>query len=359
MKAIPLHGPRSLRHDGRLTIAVGRSRKETNWKPETLLWSALLQRLATPRVTGESLAEYSAMTKAQRDDIKDVGGFVGGPVQGGRRRATAVESRQLVTLDADFAGPDLWEQVQLLFPYAIAVYSTHSHTPEKPRLRLLVPTNRVMAADEYQPVARMVAADLGIDLFDPTTFEVHRLMYWPSHSRDAEYVFGYIDGPWLDVDAVLGRYDDWRDVAQWPRPQREVAEHHRALQRAEDPHTKQGVVGAFCRTYTVEEAIETYLGDVYAPAGDGRYTYLAGSTVGGVIVYDDGKFVYSHHATDPAGGRACNAFDLVRIHRFGYLDEEAADGTPVAKLPSYTAMMDLAAEDRRVKVTLGREQLEA
>lgn len=359
MKAIPLHGPRNLRYDGALTIAVGRSRKETNWKPETLLWSALLQRLATPRITGESLAEYRAMSKAQRDDVKDVGGFVGGPIRGGRRRAGAVEGRQLITLDVDYADPSLWDQIQLLFPYAIAVYSTHSHTPEQPRLRLLAPASRVITPEEYPAVARMVAADLGIDQFDPTTFEVHRLMYWPSCSRDAEYVFEYLDGPWLDVDAILGRYRDWRDVPQWPRPQRELAEHHKAVQRAEDPHAKPGIVGAFCRTYTVEEAIEAFLGDVYGPAGEGRYTYLPGSTVGGAIVYDDGKFLYSHHATDPAAGRACNAFDLVRIHRFGHLDEEAPEGTPVTQLPSYAAMMELAAGDKQVKATLGREQLEA
>lgn len=59
--------------------------------------------------------------------------------------------------------------------------------------------------------------------------------------------------------------------------------------------------------------------DVYAPAGEGRYTYSNGSTAAGLIVYDD-KFAYSHHGTDPAGGRLCNAFDLVRIHKFGHLD---------------------------------------
>ena len=39
-----------------------------------------------------------------------------------------------------------------------------------------------------------------------------------------------------------------------------------------------------------------------------------------VVVYDD-VFAYSHHATDPACGKLLNAFDLVRIHKFGGLDE--------------------------------------
>ena len=40
------------------------------------------------------------------------------------------------------------------------------------------------------------------------------------------------------------------------------------------------------------------------------------------IIYEDGKFAYSNHATDPVSGILCNAFDLVRIHKFGDLDED-------------------------------------
>lgn len=41
----------------------------------------------------------------------------------------------------------------------------------------------------------------------------------------------------------------------------------------------------------------------------------------GVVIYDD-KFAYSHHATDPASGKLCNAFDLVRLHLFADSDEK-------------------------------------
>jgi hypothetical protein len=53
------------------------------------------------------------------------------------------------------------------------------------------------------------------------------------------------------------------------------------------------------------------------------------------VIYDKGLFLYSHHATDPAAGSWSTAFDLVRLHRFGALDDDAKPDTPVNKLPSY------------------------
>jgi predicted P-loop ATPase len=109
--------------------------------------------------------------------------------------------------------------------------------------------------------------------------------------------------------------------------------------------SKKGVVGAFCRTYTIRDVMEKYLSDVYAPSAvDGRFDYIPGEGSAGVVVYDD-KFSYSHHATDPAGGWLLNAFDLVRIHKFG--DEKE----------SFKQMCDLAVQDDEVKLRLADERL--
>ena len=91
--------------------------------------------------------------------------------------------------------------------------------------------------------------------------------------------------------------------------------------------------------------------------GKGRYTYIPGSTTGGLVLYDGDTFAYSHHGTDPISGLLVNAFDLVRIHKFGELDEEAKEGTPTVRLPSYLAMLDFARSDDRVKLTMGEEKL--
>jgi predicted P-loop ATPase len=338
-----------LKNDGTITIATGHDRRETKWKNQELSWSSLLDRLSTPQRTQETQEEYKALAKGDRDNIKDVGGFVGGVLRGGRRKTGSVTWRQLVTLDADYATRDTWDRITLLWDCAAAVYSTHSHTPGHARLRLLLPLIRPVSPEEYQAISRRIAADIGIDLFDDTTYQAHRLMYWPSVSVDGEYLFDYQDGSWLDPDAVLARYEDWQDPAEWPESGRTQTRRKKLAERQGDPLDKPGLVGQFCRAYSIEEAIETFLQDVYSPAEiQGRYTYAKGSTMGGLVLYDDGRFAYSHHATDPISESLVNAFDLVRIHKYSEQDEDVTPGTPTVRLPSYKMMLDLVRNDKRV-----------
>lgn len=316
-----------------------------------------MERLSTTSRTPESQGEYKNMTKSQQDKIKDIGGFVAGKLKNGSRKAENVESRDIITLDADFAAVDFCDQLDIFLSCAWCVYSTHKHTPEKPRLRLLIPLDRSATAEEYEAVARKIADNIGIDQFDDTTYQPHRLMYWPSTSMDGEYVFRTGKGEFLSVDSILQQYKDWTDVSEWPVSGRTLQRKDRLLKKQEDPCSKNGIVGAFCRTYNVEEAMEKFLPGVYIPcAMEDRYTYAAGSTAAGAVIYDDGKFIYSNHATDPAGGVLCNAFDLVRLHKFRELDEEAAEGTPTVKLPSYLEMRDLASNDAGVRMTLHKER---
>lgn len=346
-----------LKHDGYVTVAVGRSRKELNWKNKEILWSELVEKLSRTTRTPETYAEYKKMSKATQGERKDIGGFVGGTLKGGRRKADAVVWRQVLTLDADFAKGDLWASVEMMLGCACVMYSTHAHSPAAPRLRLVIPLTRPITPDEYPAVGRRIAADLGIDFFDDTTYEPHRLMYWPSTSSDGEYVFRLADEPWLDPDSVLARYPDWRDTSYWPESSRVQQARQKLADKQGDPLIKPGVVGAFCRTYTIQSAIEAFLSDVYGPVGDGRYTYLPGSTAGGLVVYDGDTFAYSHHGTDPIGGKLVNAFDLVRLHKFGELDDKAEPGTPTVKLPSYEAMLEFCQQDDAVKGTIGEEML--
>ena len=109
--------------------------------------------------------------------------------------------RHIVTLDADFVKGDLWASVESILGFGCVMYSTHSHCPAKPRLRLVIPLKAV-TTDEYQ-ATRRIAADIGIDFFDDTTYQPHRLMYWPSTSSDGEYVFKILDEPWVDRIRLL------------------------------------------------------------------------------------------------------------------------------------------------------------
>lgn len=346
-------------HDGILTISTGSSRRTKIWKRKTVKWSQLVGRLSETKRTPETQAEFFKLSKVKQDDIKDIGGFVGGELTDGRRIAMNMGTRQIVTLDADFADADLWDMVPMLYgDNAICVYSTHKHTKDKPRLRLVIPLTRAVTPDEYQAVSRKVAEMFGMDIFDDTTYQPHRLMYWPSSSVDAPYEFHFQDGPWLDADAVLAEYDDWQDQTTWPTSTRQGELVQHAMKKQEDPLGKAGLIGAFCRTYTIPEVIAEYLADVYEPCAghDDRYTYKLGTSAGGAVVYDD-KFLYSHHATDPASCKLLNAFDLVRIHKFGELDEGKWT-EDVKKLPSWKKMMDLVAADAKVKMLIMRERMQ-
>lgn len=351
---------KKIKHDGVFTISVGKSRKEINWKNKEILWSELVEKLSLTTRTPETHEDYKKMSKAAQGERKDIGGFIGGTLKGGRRKADSVVWRQIITLDADYAKGDMWAGVEAMFGCSCCMYSTHSHSPEKPRLRLVIPLKRPVSPDEYQAVARRIAGDLGIDFFDDSTYQPHRLMYWPSTAADGEFIFKLLDEDWADPDEVLARYPDWKDPSYWPESTRTKTERKKQAEKQGDPKAKPGIVGAFCRAYSVEEALAKFLADVYAPCDDpNRYTYVPGTTSAGLVIYEGGAFAYSHHATDPVCGKLCNAFDMVRLHKFGDLDDEAKEGTPVNKLPSYKAMQKTATEDLEVKKQIAKERMES
>ena len=340
-------------------VSTGNSRMEKRWNGGEMELEDFVRRISRTIRTAETVEQYRKLSKARQDSIKDVGGFVMGKLKGGRRKKDCVVFRSALTLDMDHAVGDVPEQMELFFDFRCLIYSTHKHTPEAPRFRLVIPLSRNVSPDEYAAVARKVAEDIGMELFDDTTYEPSRLMYWPSTSADGEFVFRDVAGEILDPDVVLARYRDWRDSSEWPVSGRQQAVVLREMKKQADPLGKEGVVGAFCRTYSIEEAVEVFLADVYRPSVmQGRYDYVPADSQAGVVVYE-GRFAYSHHATDPACGKLMNAFDMVRIHRFGELDVRASEDTEACKLPSFRAMSEFAVSDERVKLTLAEERAES
>ena len=340
-----------------MKIAVGNSRMDKKWKNRDISWEDLCQRVSSTIRTTETVEEYRKLKKGAQDNIKDVGGFVGGQLREGRRKNGMVLCRSMLTLDMDYGEPGIWDEIDLLHDFRCCVYSTHKHTPEHPRLRMIIPLARDITEEEYPAVARMVAKEIGIDLFDDTTYEACRLMYWPSTSANGEFFYKTKEGPLLDPDAYLAKYADWHDASTWPVSSRQSEAVRRSITQQADPLEKPGIVGAFCRAYTIEEAIEAFLSDVYEPSSmNGRYDYIPADSAAGVVVYD-GKFAYSHHATDPVCGKLLNAFDLVRLHKFRELDENVGLDTPPGKLPSFKAMSDLALGDDKVKAVFAGERI--
>lgn len=337
-----------------ITISVAGSSKSTVWTATKSTWAEFLERLKMPIRSAETYAEYVSMTKAQQDMLKNVGGFVGGTFKGPRRLTSDCTGRDLLTLDLDsipsWATDDVLKAIRVT-GYEAAIYSTRKHSDRSPRLRVILPLDRTIEPDMYEPVARKVCELAGLmNYADPTTFEVGRMMYWPSCSADVQYVYEHFEGAAVNAERILSHYTDWHNISTWPQvPGYETAQ-RRTVARAEDPTLKRGIVGAFCRVYTIQEAMDKYLPGLYDETNDpSRRTFAGGSTYGGAVIYED-KFLFSHHATDPVSGMLVNAWDLVRIQMYASTgaDDDAKDGTPVIHLPSYKMMTELASSDELV-----------
>ncbi len=323
-----------------LKIAFGESRKAKNWKNTQITWEELKNRLKNVFRTGESAAEYARIK--DKSDIKDKGGFVGGHLKGGIRKSSTVECRSMLTLDVDCASTTFLDMYSTLSSYTTLIYTTHSHKPDAPRYRLIIPLTRDISADEYQAVTRLLAGEYGIEQFDPCSFIPSQLMFWPTASRDGEFIFKEVEGEALNPDTFLAKYPNWKNPLTLPRTLREKPMYE-AKAKAEDPTQKAGIIGAFCRTYTIEEAITNFLSDIYESAGNDRYHYIPSSSAPGMLVYEH-KWAYSNHATDPAYQVEANAFDLVRIHKFPFDDDKK----------SFTAMSEWASRLPEV----GRQMLQ-
>lgn len=332
-----------------LAIAYGASRKALKWSNKTTSFDALKQRLKVTLYTPESAEEYAAMSTAARDQAKDHGGFVAGVLIGGRRKVDTVEKRSMISLDGDRIDVAFLEEYERRIPWTSALYTTHSSTPEKPRARIVIPLARDVTPDEFAAVSRYVAQMLGIDFFDECSYLTNQLMFWPSTPSNGTFDFKETDGPWLDPDEILNAHPEWKDPTRLPTSSRESQARVASGKKQQDPLTKEGAVGLFNRAfYPIQTALETFLSDVYEPTvSDQRWHLIESGSMPGVEIKED-RFVYSHHAKDPAYLKLCNAFDIVRIHKFGDLDEKA----------SFKAMRDFAMSLDEVKVLAANEKLE-
>lgn len=332
------------------TICIGNSRESKFWPSSEVTFDELYKRLKHPLRTSETTAQYKKMSKADRDSAKDKGGFMAGKLKGTRRKKEDVLSRSMITLDGDKLRSDFITWYKENHIYTSILYTTHSHTPEAPRGRILIPTTRDMTPEEANAISRYFASWIGISQIDPCSFKINQMMYWPTCPSDGEYICERYDGELLDPDVFLSACPNWEDVTTLPRTPGEDQAIADGLVRQEDPLLKDGIVGDWCRAHSISDVMEHFLTDIYAPTAlENRYDFIAGEGTAGVVVYED-KFAYSHHATDPAGGRLLNAFDLVRLHRF-------KNDNPKK---SFLAMAEFAAKDEAVRAaSLKRKQEEA
>lgn len=163
----------------------------------------------------------------------------------------------------------------------------------------------------------------------------------------------FVDGAVDPVPQRSGFYEGWSGDEVPLVIEEAVLQSARGARRERsemvDPRGKPGLIGLFHRVFTVEDVIERWLEDVFEFSGTSswRLNFLK-STSGaaeGAVVCDNRMGIYNSHDSDPFRGRAANLWDLVRVYRFGHLDDGLDAGEKallgIGSLPSQEAMVEM------------------
>lgn len=221
-----------------MNIYTFKNRRNPIGKLVSLTWHELVRKLREPVITDESVTEYAGMSNEERTDVKDVGGYIAGELERGRRSKVTVKNRCIVTIDADDASWQDWGRFVKDNPTLCACcHSTHSSTPEHPRLRWLFPLSRPATADEYRLIVRELSHIVGVNTVDESTDQPERLMFWPSVSFDACYTFYAQDGLLFDVDAYMENFGGELPAPESVSP-KPVQENHGVLSVEEGQRNK-------------------------------------------------------------------------------------------------------------------------
>lgn len=324
----------------KLKISFGGQHFSRVERAETLTWPKLVEMLSAAPET---------------DDKASVGWYSCAHYRDNYRDEEHMGPREALTFDFDHIEPtDVPKIEAALAPFEYLIYTTHSHKPEAPRLRVVLPLSRPALPDEFRAVSRKIGSLVGIELIAPESHKPAQFMFMPAVPPGGRLRVRRHSGAWVDVDKALQMYEDWTDEKSWPCARNDTT--YRSDELPVPAREKPGIIGAFNRIYPISRVIEEF-GLPYERVSDTRYTYTKGSRPEGARVYDDDSKLHSEHATDPARGQH-SAFDLVRLHKFGHLDDGLVD-VPMLERPSFREMAKLAGSLRPVRVEEATHSLAA
>lgn len=322
-------------------IVTAPKRDSLHWKPGTVTWGELVEWMGSPAKKKEA-GNYLLGTLQPTYRVHDKDHPEDRCLEMHRIKQ-AVVSRSCITLDVDKADRTFAEAVELAFPYAAIMHTTYSSAPDEPRYRLIIPADRELLPDEYVIAAKAIMQMLGTEAFDPGSSQPERYMFRPAAQKPQWFQWWELEGDPVPVDELLEGFEEDLSDKELPRPHK----------NKRDPFEIDGVIGAFNRAYDDWDTLIEVYELPYEKVDTDRYQLVGARSQAGMgPVQGVEGLVYSHHANDPAYGKTCSAFDLVRLHRFGELDEAKPAQTPVNKLPSHEAMLELASLDHRVTAQL-------
>ncbi|WP_210141728.1 primase alpha helix C-terminal domain-containing protein [Staphylococcus sp. GDY8P90P] len=181
---------------------------------DTWKWSDWLNKLQIPMIHTDKYRRGLVLYGDVEDEVKD-----GETIQKYRKDDNII-NRSVISLDydeiTDFKGLHnaIYKQ---LGSYAWAFHTTHSHTTDKPRIRLMVPLNEPVSADDYRKYSRSLAYHIGHEV-DEASFVPSQAMALPvKRDKDAVYIFEYSDAPAITV-GDLNRFSTNMENSQKDKP---------------------------------------------------------------------------------------------------------------------------------------------
>ncbi|MFD0914947.1 VapE domain-containing protein [Pseudahrensia aquimaris] len=329
-------------------------------------WGDFKKMLSQPARTKESYVDYIRLSVAEKLKLKQASGFFCGAFcKNGSRRKENVGDRVILTLDLDENAKAVLDSYQngtnQICQAESFIQTTRSHSPDHPKFRMVILLDRSIDKEEHQALSRIVAhkVDPSMRSIDPVSHRMAQMMFKPTATRDGEFIFHECrTGKALNVDKVFAAFKrksgDWRDVSLLPKNPEHEDMLRDTMEKAEDPWAKDGPVGTFCRAWPIEDLIAEHLAEFYYAVDDDtgsepRYTPVGSSGAAGVVVYEDGRFIYSNHTTDPIAGMNVNAWDLYRLCKFADLDDGVDNRTSVGNLPSSKAMLKFVQGEPRYR----------
>lgn len=137
------------------------------------------------------------------DDKSGLEGWSPAKFSENRRARAHVEAVSAIVLDDDSTGLPI--DGTPFEAFAGVIHTSHSHTPEHPKYRIVLRCSRDMTPDEHARVWRWVRdyAAAGGQTIDEATKDPSRLWFVPAHRAGAPYEYHELPGFVLDVDRVL------------------------------------------------------------------------------------------------------------------------------------------------------------
>lgn len=287
----------------------------------------------SPRTEGKELtfAGIREMLKTPGTE-KAERSYLPGTIKDHHRKRENIISRSAITLDLDGAQAGGFEVLTgYLRDKQYFWHTTFSHSAEKPSYRFIIPLTEDISPELYESlVMQIIAANTKANI-DTASCSPAQIMFTPASADPENYMWGENTGRLADAKAWVKEANGGESVVPLAR-----------IKKRGNPEEVPGIIGRFNKAFpTLDELVEVFeLPYVYVPEV-GRYRYAGSSihsTPGMSEIEENPGYFYSWHAKDPASGYAQNSFDLLRIHKFGELDE-GYSGPPV-HAPSYKAAKD-------------------